>query len=214
MGIRSNKIKKVNKASDNKIIKREKSKNMETINLLEEVKLYITKEIFSFLEENIKLNIIKYNKKYQNLFEINIEYFRKKSGKLRIIEENGIGKEYTIDKNKLIFEGKFKNGKKNGKGKEYHKWSDKPTFEGSYLNDKRHGKGREYEYGFLRFDGNYLNGKRHGKGIQYGSGGKIEFEGIYENGYLIEGKGYNWDGKLTFELRRNGKGKEYELMVL
>ena len=33
------------------------------------------------------------------------------------MENNGFGKEYTIDGNKLIFEGEFKNGKKKWKRK-------------------------------------------------------------------------------------------------
>ena len=175
------------KDSDNKIINEEKPKNIKPINLIETVKSkYVIKELFSYLSQILKLRIIKYNKKYQNLFEINIENYKKESKIVRIMENDGFGKEYTIDENKLIFEGEFKNGKKNGKGKEYDK-----------------------ENGEILFKGIYLKGKRHGKGIKYYSGGGIEFEGEYSNGYKIEGKGYNYGGKLNFVLERNGKGKEY-----
>ena len=62
----------------------------------------------------------------------------------------------------------------------------------------------------MEYDGEYLNGKRHGKGILYRFGREIKFEGEYANGYKIQGKGYNRDGKLKFVLERNGKGKEYD----
>ena len=136
MRISSNKNIQVKKDSFNKIKNKEKPKEKESINLIDVVKSkYITNKIFSFLEENLKLNIIVHNKKYQNLLEINIEYYKKKSGKLRKIEENGICKEYTLDENKLIFEGEFKNGKKCGSAKEYNTRNGKLTFEGTYLKD-------------------------------------------------------------------------------
>jgi len=170
------------------INKENKEKNIKTVNLIERVKSkYIIIEIFSYLEQILKLKMIKYNNKYQNIFEINIDNYKKKSKIKRIMEKNGFGKEYTIDSNKLIFEGEFKNGKKNGKGKEYYESNGKILFEGIYL-----------------------NGKRHGKGIKFTSYGEIEFKGEYSNGYKIEGKGYNCNGKLEFVLKRNGKGKEYD----
>ena len=49
---------------------------------------------------------------------MNIKYYKKISGKYKIGEKNGKGKEYLIESNKLIFEGEFLNGKKNGKCKE------------------------------------------------------------------------------------------------
>ena len=44
-------------------------------------------------------------------------YYINKSEKYRIIEKNGICKEYTLKENKLVFEGEFKNGKKMAKQK-------------------------------------------------------------------------------------------------
>ena len=164
----------------------EKLKNIKPINLIEAVKSkYNTKEIFSYLGQFLKLKLIKYNKKYQNLFGINIENYKKVSKKIRIMSKKGFCKEYTIDGNKLIFEGEYKNCKKNGKAKEY------------------------YESGEISFIGTYLNGKRHGKGIEYHYNGKIKFKGEYSNGYKIEGKLYNYYDRLYFELTRNGQGKEY-----
>jgi len=84
-------------------------------------------------------------------------------------------------------------------------------FEGEYLNGKKNGKGNEYYYdGKLKFEGEYLNGKRwNGKG--YNKNGIIEFEIKIGNG---KGKEYYDNGKLKFEGEylngeKNGKGKEY-----
>ena len=71
-----------------------------------------------------------------------MEYFKKISGKNKIAEKNGKGKEYKDDK--LIFEGEYLNYKKNGKGKEFKE--NKLIFEGDYLNGKRNGLGIEYSY--------------------------------------------------------------------
>ena len=54
--------------------------------------LYIEKEIFLFLDEKKKLNIIMYNKLIQKLLEIDFEYYKKISGKYKEIEKNGKGK--------------------------------------------------------------------------------------------------------------------------
>ena len=56
-----------------------------------------------------------------NKFRVNIEYYKKISGKYFIGERNGIGKEFILNKNILRFEGEYLNGKRNGKGKEYYK---------------------------------------------------------------------------------------------
>ena len=86
--------------------------------------------------------MIIYNKQLQNIVGVIIEDYKKISGKYKIIEKNGSGKEYKLDTNRLIFEGKYLNGKKNGKGKEYY--DGKLKFEGEYLNGERNGKGKEY----------------------------------------------------------------------
>jgi len=111
--------------SDDKCFQKEKEvenpKNIEVVNLIKAVKseIPIIENIFSFLEEKTKLNIIVHNKKYQNLLGFSINYYKNTSEKLRIIEKNGICKEYTLKNKILIFEGEFKNGKKNGKAKEF-----------------------------------------------------------------------------------------------
>ena len=88
---------------------------------IESVKsIIIAKVIFSFLSYNKKLFIIQYNKKYQKIFDINNEDYKKLSGRYLIINNKGIGKIYQTNNNILIFQGKYLNGKKNGKGKEYY----------------------------------------------------------------------------------------------
>jgi len=193
--------------------------------------LYILKDIFSFLSQKKKLEIIIYNKELQKILDINIEDYKRKARIYRIGERNGKGKEY-YSSGKLRFEGEYLNGKRNGKGKEYNRYGDL-IFEGEYLNGKRwngkgynkegkieleikegNGKGKEYDYYGFKFEGEYLNGKRNGKGKEYYDNGKLLFEGEYLNGERNgKGKEYDYHG-LKFEGeylngKRNGKGKEY-----
>ena len=116
---------------------------MATINksLFEVKSSYNIKEIFSFLNEKQKLNIIIYNKQLQIIIGVNIEDFKRISGKYKIGEKNGRGREYGLKTDILIFEGEYLNGKRNGKGKEYDDDGDL-IFEGEYLNWKRNGNGR------------------------------------------------------------------------
>ena len=212
-----------------------KPKDKGIINLQDIKSKYILERIFSFLKEKQKLNMIIYNKKIQGIIGIGTEYFKKASGKYKIGEKNGEGKEYRLETNELIFEGEYIKGKRNGKGKEYYT-DEKLRFDGKYLNGKRNGKGKEYySEGSLLFDGEYLNGKIwNGKGynlkreieftINEGKGyvkeynnynGKLIYEGNYLNGERnAKGKEYYDNGSLLFEGEylngeRNGKGKEY-----
>ena len=198
---------------------------------------YIFKKIFTYLDEEIKLKLIKYNKNIQSKINISILNYKYFNGNYIIYETKLKGKEYYGKDNLLIYEGEFKNGERNGKGKEYDK-NGKLKFEGEYLNGKRNGKGKEYNTGIkfklknnkdknkdikeleeikddiLLFEGEYLNGKRNGKGKEYDDEGKIKFEGEYLNGERNgRGKEYN-KGELLFEGEylngeRNGKGKLY-----
>ena len=92
----------------------------------------IIKNIFSFLCEKQILNLIIYNKQFQNLLLVDIKNYKKISGKYKIGEKNGKGKEYSIETKELIFEGEYLNGKRNGKGKEYNN-DGILMFEGEYL---------------------------------------------------------------------------------
>ena len=46
--------------------------------------IYTINVIFSFLEENHKLNMVIYNKQLQQKFGLDIQYYKKKSGKYKI----------------------------------------------------------------------------------------------------------------------------------
>ena len=91
--------------------------------------------------------------------------------------------------------GIYIEGKKNGIGREYTLIRKVLLFEGQYLNGKRHGKGVEYGPHYCEiFEGEYLNGKRHGRGKEHKNCDTIynnTFEGVYLNGYKIEGLGYD-----------------------
>ena len=69
--------------------------------------LYILKEIFSFLSEKEKLNIIIYNRQLQKKIDINIEDYKRISGINRESKRNGKGKEYYISSNIMVFEGEY-----------------------------------------------------------------------------------------------------------
>ena len=135
------------------------NRNIENIN-----SVYIINVIFKFLDEKLKLNMIKYNKKLQKNVLVDIEYYKK------------------ISRKYIIFEGAYINGNRKRKGKEYDK-KGYFLFEGEYLNGERNGKGKEYyDDGKLKFEGDYLYGKMwNGKG--YNKNGNKEFE--IKNGKVI-----------------------------
>ena len=121
------------------------------------------KNILSFITERKKLLLIMYNKQLQNSLNINLINYKIKSGKYKIGEKNGEGKEYNKEF-ELIFEGEYLNKKKNGKGREYDE-DGTLKFEGEYLNGERNGKGKEYYItGEIKFVGEFLNGK-NGKAL-------------------------------------------------
>ena len=154
-------------------------------NIIKNIKSkYILNGVLSYLYENKKLELIKYNKKCQKLFIIDFNYYKQISGKYLNGERNGNGKEYD-DNDNLLFEGGYLNGKRNGKGKEYDS-NGNLIFEGVYLNDKKwdgkgyngpnkiiyeliqgNGKIKEYVNGTLLFEGEYLNGEKIGKCKEY-----------------------------------------------
>jgi len=92
----------------------------EKIKIQDDIKSsYIIKEVFSFLKEKNKLNIIIYNRELQKIIGVDIEDYKKIDGKNKKGIKNGKGKEYLLNTKILIFEGEYLNGKRNGKGKEY-----------------------------------------------------------------------------------------------
>ena len=183
--------------------------------MLDNIKsVYFSKIIFSFLNEEVKLKIVKYNKTLQKSLNIGLVNYKVLSRRYIIFGENGKGREYNILDNSLIFEGEYKNGKRNGKGKEYYDYfAGKLKFEGEFLDGKRNGKGKEYScfyYGTLISDCEYLNGQRNGKFKEYYYNGKLRAEGEYLNGKKWNIKFYAPSGDSVYELKE-GKGqvKEY-----
>ena len=163
--------------------------------------------------------MIIYNKEFQRILSVEIKDYERISGKYKVGEKNGKGREYILKLNSICFEGNYLKGKRNGKGKEYNE-DGKLRFEGEYfygikwtgkgyneMNDviyelkNGNGEVKEYYYnGKLEFEGEYLEGKRNGKGKEYDYNGNLEFEGEYLNGQRNgKGKEYNPDGKLKFE---------------
>ena len=110
--------------------------------LIKNVKsIYVLKKIYSFINKYLELLLINHNKNLQNKLNIDIEDYKKTSGKQIEGERNGKGKEYSLYTNALLFEGEYVKGEKNGEGKEYYE-NGKLQFEGEYLNGKRlNGKG-------------------------------------------------------------------------
>ena len=155
----------------------------------------ILKKILYNLSRSVFLYFINYNKKIQNKFHINIEDYKKFGNRTKIIENNGLGKEYRLNTNIVIFEGEYLNGKKNGKGKEYYE-NGQIKFEGEYLKGKIiEGKGYD-DKGRL-----VLEIEKSGNGKEYYKNGKIQFEGKYYNGKRWNGKIYNFEGKEEYELK-------------
>ena len=142
---------------------------------------YIPKLIFSYIFGKRKLELAKYNKKLQNIININIMHYKIFSKRYIIYEEKGKGKEYEYETDNLIFEGEYFNGKRNGKGKEYDKYNNK-IFEVEYINGKKKENLNHY-YGSLDFKINNL---------EFSSG--------------ISGKEYKFNIDLLNKMK-NGEGK-------
>ena len=205
--------------ADNTIVSSIKSLNSKTsyakINLVKSK--YILKQVFDHIIIRKKLKIIIHNKELRSILEYNINDYKKLSEKEIIIEKNGKGKEYIIDKNILIFEGEYSKGKRNGKGNEYY-INGQLKSEGTYLKGEKNGKFKEYYFnGQLKFDGEYLNGnkikgigfdiddtiiyetKKNGIIQEYYNNGILKFKGKYIKKNILRGKEYYDNGKLKFE---------------
>ena len=169
---------------------------------------YFTEKLFSYIDEKKKLKLIRFNKKFQQNLNININHYIHFKENYIIYDSNGKGKEYD-NNGELIFEGEYIHGEKNGKGKEYDSEGN-IIFEGEYLNAKRNGEGKEYDKDG-KFEGEYLNGKRHGKIKFYYDNGKLEFEGTLMNKILI-GTLYDKNVNIKFQsFEENGKIKEHDI---
>ena len=131
-------------------------------------------------------------------------------GEIKNGERNGKGKEYG-DNYIVEYEGDYVNDKKNGKGKSYH-YGGKLKFEGDFKNGEKNGKGKEYDFnGNLIFEGEYLYGKKNGEGKEYNSNKEKIFEGDYLYDWRRRGKEYvkgklEFNGEYLFNKKWNGKG--------
>ena len=174
---------------------------------------FFLKYLFAHLIEEKKLKIVRYSKKIQNIIDISIIHYKIFIGNYIVYETKGNVKEYNSYNQYLIYKGEYANGQRNGKGKEYHE-NGIIKYSGEYLNGKRNGKGNEYYYsGELYFEGEYLNGKRwNGKG--YDVNGTIFYEIKNGSGNIMEltedGGNILFEGEYL-NGKRNGKGKEYYL---
>ena len=181
--------------------------------MLENIKsLYCTKFLLSILKEDRKLELIKYDKGWQQKLDINLIDYQLFTGNYIEYESKNKGKEYNY-KGRLIYEGEFLNCRKNGKGKEYYIDDEKLIFEGEYLNGKRNGNGKEYhrKSGKLIFEGEYLNGERNGNGKEYHLNDELMFEGEFKNGKRWNGIVYSEDKRQKYELKDgNGFMLEYD----
>ena len=187
----------------------------------------ITKLIFTYIPENIKLNILFYNKNFQRKLGIDIEDIKKVSGRYKIVDDDGYGKEYSLITNNILFNGQYINGKKNGYGKEFFE-NKKLKYTGVYLDNNKFrghlydkngtmmaitkGKTNELYYnGNSKFIGEYYKNKKwNGKG--YNALGNDEYEIKCGKGNVKE---FNYFGNLIYEGEyingeRNGYGKEYD----
>ena len=147
---------------------------------------FFLKYLFAHLIGEKKLKIIRYNKIIQNIIDISIIHYKIFIGNYIVYETKGNVKEYNSYNQYLIYEGEYANGQRNGKGKEYH------------------------ENGIIKNSGEYLYGKRNGKGNEYYYSGELYFEGEYLNGKRWNGKGYDVNGTISYEIK-NGSGNIKEL---
>ena len=104
---------------------------------------YILKIILSYVKEEQKLKMIKYNKKFQSIMGIYLSNYIFLSNRYIIYEKNKRGKEYRGNDDKLLYEGEFLNGRRHGKGKEYEE-----NYIGNclYENGKQCNKKKSYRF--------------------------------------------------------------------
>ena len=174
--------------------------------------------ILSLIIKRKKLKLIKYNKFFQKMPNINIETYKSFNGKYILYDPkiSKRGKEYNkLDQ--LIYVGEYLHGERSGRGTEYDPENENEIYEGEYLHGERNGKGTEYQNREIIFEGEYKNGKRY-EGMEYWNyyDGDIytHFEGVCKQNGKTEGKIYTDYGNVLFEGeflngKKDGIGKEY-----
>ena len=149
--------------------------------------------IFSFLNEKQKLNLILHNKKLQKILGVDINNYKRVSGRY-IISKNERTEEYYDNSKKFKFREPTKFINKNGQGVEYDEEGNL-VFEGQYLEGKRSGKGKQYnKLERVIFDGEFLYGEKL-KWKEYTDKGVLVYEGEYLNDKRKKGREYNEKGK-------------------
>ena len=66
---------------------------------------YFVNMLFQHLNDENTLKLLKYNKSLQNKIGLNLSNYKVFSGKYVIIDKNGIGREFNIYDDSLLFEG-------------------------------------------------------------------------------------------------------------
>jgi hypothetical protein len=125
--------------------------------MLENISSFFLLELFSYLSEEKKLKILKYNKSLQNKIKLNIKDYKIYSGRYIYYTSQNEGEEYDSFDNEIRYMGEYLNGERNGKGYEYN-IEGRLIFEGEYFKGKKwNGKGYDG-------DGNFLYELKEGKG--------------------------------------------------
>ena len=84
--------------------------------------------------------------------------------------QNGKGMQYDSKKNKVIYEGNFKNGVRDGEGKMFFQNGD--SYEGNFVNDVRQGHGVYHFKSGATWEGEFTEDKMNGEGEFTGANGK------------------------------------------
>lgn len=155
------------------------------------IKSYYTYYLGEVSYINNKDNNIKtYDKNYQTV------YVDKK------MIANGYGKEFWKKKDKLKYEGEWKDGMKHGKGTSYS-GGGHVEYEGEWKENTYHGKGTLYHYNgknsYDKFEGEFINGKATNHGTMIWSDG-FKYEGDWKD----SDKFCYWNNK-----QRHGSGVMY-----
>ena len=142
---------------------------------------------------------------------INIENYRSDDSYNLLIKE-GYGMDYSQD-GKILYKGDFKLNVYNGKGIKYNYNYENNAYikyEGSFKNGNYNGEGTKYfDLSKIKeYVGNFMNGVYNGMGIKYKYTGEAEYEGIFQDGYLISGNQNtdNYIGQIHNRMKE-GKGK-------
>ena len=169
---------------------------------------FILKNIFSKINYESTLKILKYNKCLQKKLYIGISNYQKFSGKYIVYENKRDGKEYDVYHNKLLYEGEYLNGQRHGNGREYY-YNIKYGHDGESLNEEINTNEEDID-GRIKFNGIYLKGKKW-NGTGYDTKNNIIYNLNNGNGIICEYYDYNelkFQGKII-NGQKNGEGREY-----